>query len=67
MPSAESYVAQYAQKLTITINEAVYRELHDLVGQRRISRFRGGLAKTNAEKPRLSNGIHRLFRYSELD
>lgn len=41
------------KKLTITIDEKVYRGLHDIIGRRRISRFIEELVRPHVTSPSL--------------
>lgn len=41
------------KKLTITIDEHVYRGLHDIVGRRRISRFIEKVIRPHISRPHL--------------
>jgi predicted CopG family antitoxin len=48
------------RKLTITVEDAVYRGLHKVVGRRNISRFLDDLARPHVVRERLEEGYRAM-------
>jgi hypothetical protein len=48
------------RKLTITVEDAVYRGLHRVVGRRKISRFLNDLARPHVVTDRLEEGYRAM-------
>jgi hypothetical protein len=52
--------AKARRKLTITVEDAVYRGLHKIVGPRNISRFLNDLARPHVVRERLDEGYRAM-------
>ena len=50
------------KKLTITVDEEVYRGLHKVVGRRKISKFVEGLVRPHVVRPDLEAEYARMAR-----
>lgn len=50
------------KKLTITVDEAVYRGLHKVIGRRKISKFVEGLVRPHVARPNLEAEYARMAR-----
>lgn len=53
-------VAKLHRKLTITVEDSVYRGLHKVVGPRNISRFLNDLARPHVVRDRLEEGYRAM-------
>jgi len=53
-------MAKARRKLTITVEDAVYKGLHKVVGRRNISRFLNDLARPHVIKDRLEEGYRAM-------
>ena len=52
--------AKVRKKLTITVEDAVYRGLHKIVGRRNISRFLNDLARPHVVRDNLDEGYRAM-------
>lgn len=55
------------KKLTITLNEKVYDQLHRVVGRRRISRFIEDLVRPHVLTPDLETGYQQMAQDQERE
>lgn len=55
------------RKLTITVEDAVYRGLHSVVGRRNISRFLNDLARPHVLQDRLEEGYRAMAADEERE
>jgi hypothetical protein len=63
-----TYMAAKARrKLTITVEDAVYRGLHKIVGPRNISRFLNDLARPHVVRERLDEGYRAMANDKERE
>ncbi len=50
------------KKLTITVDEEVYKGLHKVIGRRKISKFVEGLVRPHVARPNLEAEYERMAR-----
>ncbi len=59
--------AKVRKKLTITVEDAVYRGLHKVVGRRNISRFLNDLARPHVVRDSLEEGYRAMAADAERE